>query len=207
MTTDIDTYFLEGCGRCPLGGTSACKVHDWREELQHLRMIVLDSGFTEEVKWGVPCYTHEGKNVVMVSAFKDYCTVSFLKGALLADPAGLLEAPGPNTRAARVLRYTSVRQIIDTEPALRALLHSAIDVEKAGLKFDFQRDAALDLPPEFAQKLEEDPVLKAAFEALTPGRQRGYAIHFSGAKQSQTRVSRIEKCIPKIMEGKGFHDR
>lgn len=207
MTTEIDVYFAEGCGRCPLGGTPDCKVHTWREALEKLRPIVLDSGLTEEVKWGVPCYTFEGKNVLLMNARKEYCSLDFFKGVLLKDPHDVLTAPGENSQAARQLRFTSVNDIVAMEPIIKAAINEAIAIEKAGLKVEFKSTAEFDVPDELQAKWEEDPVFKTAFDALTPGRQRGYLLHFSAAKQSRTRVSRIEKNVPRIMEGKGLHDR
>ncbi|WP_206363202.1 YdeI/OmpD-associated family protein [Sinomicrobium pectinilyticum] len=206
MNPDADTYFSEGCGRCPLGGTPGCKVHKWTEELEQLRSIVLDCGLTEERKWGVPCYTFQKNNVVIIGAFKDYCALSFFKGALLNDAGGILRKPGKNTQSGRIIPFTERKEIAAMETLLKTYIHEAIEVEKAGLKMDFKKNPE-PVPEELQDKFEEIPVLKTAFEALTPGRQRGYILHFSGARQSATRKSRIEKCIPKILSGKGLHDR
>ena len=206
MNPQIDTYLADGCGRCPLGGTTQCKVNDWREELKQLRLIILESGLVEELKWGVPCYTFEKSNILVMAAFKDYCSVSFFKGVLIEDDKNVLVKPGENSQAARLIRFTSVQQVLDLELTLKDYIQKAIEVEKAGLKVSFKDPSEQDIPVEFEQKLDELPLLKIAFERLTPGRQRGYLLHFSGAKQSKTRVSRIEKYIPKILEGKGFHD-
>lgn len=202
----VDPYFTEGCGRCPLGGTPECKVRNWPDELERLRAIVLDCGLTEELKWGVPCYTYQKSNVVIVSALKDCSVLSFFKGALLKDPHRLLEKPGANTRAERVIRFVDVREIEKLEPVLKAYIAEAIEAERAGLKVDYQEDAELRYPAEFQKKLEEDPALKAAFEALTPGRQRAYILYFSAPKQSKTRESRIEKYVQQILDGRGLHD-
>ncbi len=202
----IDIYLKEGCGRCPLGGTPECKVHDWQKELKKLRTIVLGCGLTEDLKWGVPCYTFEKANVAIVSALKEYCALSFFKGALLKDAKGILDKPGENTQSARLIRFTSVREIVEMESILKEYLHEAIEVEKNGLKVDFKAKTQLVILDELQRKFDELPALQAAFKALTPGRQRGYLLHFSAAKQSQTRLSRIEKCIPHILEGRGFHD-
>ena len=207
MNPAVDNYLIEGCGRCSLGGTPDCKVHNWTEELKQLRRIVLECGLTEEVKWSVPCYTFQQNNVLIVSAFKEYCSLSFFKGALLKDAEGILEKPGENSQAARLFKFTNVQQILEMEPTIKAYIYEAIEVEKAGLKVDFKQKNELVYPEELQTKLDEDPELKSAFESLTPGRQRGYVLHFSQPKQSKTRISRIEKCIPKILEGKGFHDR
>ncbi len=207
MTTNVDQYLAEGCGRCSLGGTPDCKVHQWSQELQKLRSIALECGLTEESKWGVPCYTYHGANVAMISAFKDYCSLSFFKGALLKDKYQILEKPGPNSQAARLFKFTNLEQILQAEDSIRLYLFEAIEVEKKGLKVDMQAKDQLDYPDELQAKFKDMPELKTAFEALTPGRQRGYIIHFSQPKQSKTRLARIEKLIPKIMDGKGFFDR
>jgi len=202
----VDTYLKEGCGRCPLGNTPDCKVNAWRKELKALRAIVLDCGLTEEVKWSVPCYTVNGGNVAMVSALKDYCALSFFKGALLKDPHGLLDKPGKNSQAARLMRFTNVEDITAKKSTIEAYIHQAINVERAGLKVEFKQNPE-PIPDELKEKLKSNPALKVAFENLTPGRQRSYILHISAAKQSSTRISRIDKCIPKIFAGKGFHDR
>jgi uncharacterized protein YdeI (YjbR/CyaY-like superfamily) len=207
MNPKIDTYLAEGCGRCPLGGTPDCKVHNWTAPLVQLRRIALDCGLTEEHKWGVPCYTDRGKNIAIISAFKNHCSLSFFKGVLLKDEENLLTAPGPNSQSSRYLAFTDVHQVLEKEDFIRAYLFEAIDIEKAGLKVNFNAKNNLDYPDELLQKMQEDPVFKEAFESLTPGRQRGYILHFTGAKQSPTRSRRIEKCVPKIMEGKGWNER
>ena len=206
MNPEVDPYFTDGCGRCPLGGTPACKVHLWPEELRQLRRIVLSTGLTEALKWGVPTYTFQGKNVAIVSAFKEYCALSFFKGVLLEDAHQLLDKPGENTQSARLIRFTDARQLAEMEPILKAYLFEAMEVEKAGLKVEFKKVSAFSIPEEFQRKLQEHPDLKAAFEALTPGRQRGYLLHFSQPKQAKTREARVEKCIPKILDGKGMQE-
>ncbi|MEP1150765.1 MAG: DUF1801 domain-containing protein [Balneola sp.] len=205
MNPEVDTYFVDGCGRCELGGTPDCKVNSWQEEMRELRLIILDCDLTEEVKWGVPCYTYQGGNVFTMSALKDYCAIGFFKGALINDVHNILEKPGKNTQAARLIKFTSVDQIVEMEHQLRAYIQEAIDIEKAGLKVPMKKNPE-PIPEELQDKLDNDPIFQEAFDALTPGRQRGYILHFSGAKQAKTRVSRIEKCTPKIMEGKGLHD-
>lgn len=206
LNPEVDNYFAVGCGRCPLGGTPDCKVHPWQEEMKQLRRILLDTELTEEVKWSVPCYTFEDNNVLILSAFKDYCALSFFKGVLLKDPDDILIQPTKNTQASRLIRFTDVERVLELEPILKAYVAEAIDVEKAGLKVEYKDTADFDFPDELLSKFEDDPTFAAAFDALTPGRQRGYLLHFSSAKQSQTRVRRIEKCKPRIFEGKGFHD-
>jgi len=206
MNTNVDTYFTEGCGRCPFGGTTQCKVNNWQEELKELRVIVLDCGLTEESKWGVPCYTFSRSNIAIIAAFKEYCALSFFKGALLKDVNRILDKPGLNTQAVRLIRFTNVREIIKITPILKAYVYEAIEVEKAGLKVDLKKTSDFNIPEEFQNKIDEFPALKTAFETLTPGRQRAYLFHFSQPKQSKTRESRVEKCIPQILNGKGLHD-
>ncbi|MFN0278323.1 MAG: YdeI/OmpD-associated family protein [Pyrinomonadaceae bacterium] len=207
MNSTVDAYLAAGCGRCPLGNTPDCKVHNWREELENLRSFVLDCGLTEEVKWGVPCYTFEGKNILIVAALKDYCAVSFFKGSLLKDLKGLLVSPGENSQAAKMFRFTDVRKILEMEPVVKAYIHEAVEVEKAGLKVPFKPISEHKIPEELQKKLDEDPAFSSAFNALTPGRQRGYIIHFSQPKQSKTREARIEKYMPQIFNGIGMHDQ
>lgn len=206
MTTTIETYLLEGCGRCSLGGTPQCKVHTWSKELKALRSIVLDCGLTETVKWGVPCYTHGKANVAIVAAFKNYASISFFKGALLSDADKLLTAPGDNSQATRQIRFTSVKDIVKHEQEIRNYIFEAIEIEKAGLKVDFKAKPAPEYPEELTAIFKKKPTFKKAFESLTPGRQRGYLLFFSQAKQSATKISRIEKYLPKIMDGKGMMD-
>lgn len=207
MNKSFENYFLEGCGRCPLGGTPQCKVHTWAEELDLLRKILHKSELKEDCKWGVPCYTYDGANVILLSAFKDYCSISFFKGVLLKDPAGILSKQGPNVHEARLIKFTQADEITKRESEIRACIQEAIEIEKAGLKVEPKNNKELELVEELQEKLENDPFFKTAFEALTPGRQRGYNIYFSQAKQSGTRRSRIEKSASKIFEGKGWNER
>ena len=202
---EVNLYLQEGCGRCPLGGTPDCKVHSWTQELQRLRAIVLECGLIEEVKWGVPCYTFQQKNVLILSAFKAYCSISFFKGSLLSDPKGILVKPGPHSQAARLLKFTHLTEIEDLAADIPSYIFEAIEVERAGLKVAFTQHPE-PIPEELEQAFAEDPVLKSAFEALTPGRQRGYILYFSAPKQSKTRISRIEKNTEKILSGVGLHD-
>lgn len=206
MTTSVEKYFTDGCGRCALGGTPHCKVHRWEVELKKLRALALDCGLNEESKWGVPCYTYRNNNVLIVAAFKDYCSINFFKGALLSDTDGLLDKPGENTQAGRLIRFTNVKDIVKTENTIKAYIYEAIEVEKAGIKVKPKKVDEYQMPDEFQNKLKKMPGLKTAFYALTPGRQKAYLLHFSGAKQSKTRESRIEKCIPNILIGKGLYD-
>ncbi|MFX1481759.1 MAG: YdeI family protein [Promethearchaeota archaeon] len=183
------------------------RVKKWQDEFKKLRNILLDSELTEDFKWGVPCYTFQKKNVVLIHGFKEYCAILFVKGALLKDAKGILITQTMNTQAARQIRFTNVREIAEMEPALKAYIHEAIEVEKAGLKVDFKKTKEYTIPEEFQNKLDELPALKTAFEALTPGRQRAYLLYFSAAKQSKTRESRIEKYLQQILDGKGLNDR
>ncbi len=206
MNKDVERYFIDGCGRCPLGGTPDCKVHTWAHELAQLRRILRATELTETSKWGQPCYTVEGKNVVILSTLKDFAVLGFFKGVLLKDPEGLLVSVGKNSQSDMRLNFTDVQQVLDQEAAIKALVAEAIEVEKAGLKVEFKKEPE-PMPEELLQKFDEDPELKAAFEALTPGRQRGYILHISSAKQSKTRLARIEKHRERILSGKGMHDR
>ncbi|MCL4467389.1 MAG: YdeI family protein [Deltaproteobacteria bacterium] len=182
------------------------KAKQWKKEFTKLRMIVLDSQLAEELKWGQPCYTFKGKNVVLIHGFKEYCALLFFKGALLQDTRGILIRQTENVQAARQIRFTDVRQIIKMEPVLKTYIKQAIEVEKAGLKVQFKKTAEYKIPEEFQIKLDKNPALKTAFEALTPGRQRAYIFYFSAPKQSKTRESRVEKCMQQILKGKGLND-
>jgi uncharacterized protein YdeI (YjbR/CyaY-like superfamily) len=206
MNQHADTYFTAGCGRCAKGGTPACKVNTWAAELAALRALVLAAGLTEACKWGVPCYTFEKGNVVLIHAFKDYCALLFFKGALLKDAKGILIQQTENVQSARQLRFTDVRDIVAMKATIKAYLQEAVAVEKAGLKVSMKPTAEFVMPEEFQAKLDTSPALKTAFEALTPGRQRGYLLHFAAAKQAKTRAARVEKCMPQILNGKGLLD-
>jgi len=177
----------------------------WQAEMQHLRAIVLACGLTEELKWGKPCYAFENKNIVVIQGFKAYCALLFLKGYLLSDANGILVKTGENTRVGRQIRFTDVREITQMAPVLKAHIYEAIEVEKSGVKETVKRKAE-PAPEEFRQKLNKTPALKTAFNALTPGRQRAYIMYFSAAKLSKTRESRVEKCLPRILRGKGLND-
>jgi uncharacterized protein YdeI (YjbR/CyaY-like superfamily) len=183
------------------------KTQQWQEEYKSLRTIMLDSQLTEDLKWGRPCYTFQSSNVVIIQGFKAYCALLFVKGALLKDDKGILITQTENTQSARQIRFTNVQEIVEMEPTLKTYIHEAIEVEKAGLKVDFKRTSDFIIPEEFQNKLDANPVLKTAFESLTPGRQRAYILYFSQPKQSQTRESRIEKCMQRILDGKGLNDR
>ncbi len=182
------------------------KAKKWREEMEKLRAIILGCGLSEELKWGKPCYTAQDKNVVLIVGFKEYCSLLFCKGALLKDAKGILIKAGENTQAARQIRFTGMQEINKLETSLKAYVREAVEVEKAGLEVTYKKISEFPVPEELQNKLDEDPVLKKAFAALTPGRQRAYLMHFSAPKQSATRVSRIEKCRELILSGKGLND-
>ena len=182
------------------------KAKKWQEEFEKLRMIVLECGLTEELKWGCPCYSFEKSNIVLIHGFKDYCALLFMKGALLNDEHGILVQQTENVQSARQIRFTDIREIYDLEPIVKAYIREAIEVEKAGLKVKFKKATEFAVAEEFQSKLDRLPALKKAFYALTPGRQRGYLLYFSSAKQSKTRAARVEKYMPQILEGRGLDD-
>lgn len=200
----VNKYLAEGCMRCKYGATPKCKVHPWREALELLRQIVLETGLKEEIKWSVPVYTHEGKNIVSVSALKDSANISFFKGVLLKDPKKILQQQG-NLQSGRIIRFTNTADIKKITTALKAYIKEAVAVEESGQKVLYKRNPE-PVPEELIQAFKADPVLKQAFHALTPGRQRGYIILFSQPKQEQTRIARIEKYKQQILQGKGIND-
>ncbi len=203
---DVDSFFADGCGRCDHYKTPRCKVHSWTEPLSLLREVLLGAGLKEQLKWGSPCYTDGGRNVVMLVAFKDYCGLSFFKGVLLTDTTGALRAPGPNSRAARYLAFTSADQVRERRELAGRFVREAIEVERSGRKVSFNKSVE-PMPEELQSVLDADPAVKTAFEALTPGRRRSYILHVSGAKQARTRETRAGKCVPKILRAKGFNER
>ncbi len=183
------------------------KADQWQEAFKLLRTIALECDLTEELKWGHPCYTFDdNKNIVLMHGFKNYCALLFMKGALLKDEIGILVQQTPNVQSARQMRFTSADEIEEMAHIIKAYIKEAIEVEKAGLEVEMKETSAFEMPEEFQTKLDENPALKAAFESLTPGRQRGYLLYFSGAKQSKTRTSRVEKFTPHILDGKGLND-
>jgi len=182
------------------------KAKKWKEEYETLRKIVLDCELTEDFKWMNPCYTFEKKNVVLMHGFKEYCALLFPKGSLLQDSHGILIQQTENVQGARQIRFTNVQEIVEKEAILKAYIYEAIEVEKAGLKVKAKKPEELIIPEELQHKFDEIPALKTAFTTLTPGRQRAYILHFSAAKQSKTRESRVEKCIPNILNGRGLND-
>jgi len=183
------------------------KAKKWQEEIRTLRATILDCGLNEELKWGVPCYSFQKANIVLIHVFKDYCAVLFFKGALLKDTNGILIQQTENVQAARQLRFTKLSEIVKKERILQTYIYEAIEVEKAGLKVEFKKTKEFTMPEEFQTKLKKSSDLKTAFYALTPGRQRGYLLYFSSAKQSKTREARIEKYVQHILKGKGLEDK
>ena len=183
------------------------KTQKWQKELEKLRTIILDCQLTEELKWGVPCYSFQESNIVLIHVFKEYCALLFIKGALLHDANGILIQQTKNVQAARQIRFTNIREIVERETILKAYIYEAIEVEKAGLKVNFKKTTEFIIPEEFQNKLDEIPALKTAFNALTPGRQRAYNLYFSEPKQSKTRESRVEKYMQQILNRKGLNDR
>ncbi|MDN3693067.1 YdeI/OmpD-associated family protein [Chryseobacterium tructae] len=178
----------------------------WKEEFEALRTIALSTELVEDLKWGCPCYTYERKNIFLIHGFKEYCALLFFKGALMKDPDQILIQQSENVQAARQIRFTEVQQIHDLEKELRAYMFEAVEIEESGVKVEMKKTKDFEMVEEFQNRLDQDAVLKEAFEALTPGRQRAYLLHFSSAKLSKTREARIEKCIPQILEGKGLND-
>ena len=182
------------------------KATQWQKEYEKLRMIILECGLTEELKWGCPCYQFENKNIVLIHGFKEYCALLFFKGALLADPDGILIQQTENVQSARQIRFTSAKQIVKMERILKAYVYEAIEVERAGLQVKLKKTKDFKIPEEFQSKLNKMPALQTAFDKLTPGRQRAYIFYFSQAKQSKTRATRVEKYLKQILSGKGLDD-
>ncbi len=192
MNPKVDFYFA--------------KAKKWQEDIELLRTIVLDCGLKEELKWGCPCYSLEGANIVLIHVFKEYCALLFFKGALMNDPKGILIQQTKNVQVPRQVRFTSAKEITKLKSILKSYIRNAIEVEKAGLKVELKKTSEYEMPEEFKNKLDKNAALKKAFKALTPGRQKGYLFYFSSAKQSKTRETRVEKYIPQIMAGKGIDD-
>lgn len=204
--TSVDSYLREGCGRCERYQTPECKVLLWTKPLEALRKLVLSTGLEEDMKWGSPCYTLNGKNVVSLASLNDFCSLSFFKGALLEDEEGLLVAPGANSRHVRYLKFTSLKEVTKGRKVALGFLEQAIAIQKAGKKVP-PRSGDDPLPEELAAHLAGDAALQAAFDGLTPGRKRSYVLYVSGAKQSKTRATRAERCSAKILAGKGWNER
>lgn len=182
------------------------KTGQWQTEFEKLRTIALKTELTEDLKWGCPCYTYEGKNIFLIHGFKEYCALLFFKGALMKDAENILIQQTENVQAARQVRFTNLQQIIDLEHVLNDYIFEAVEIEESGAKVEMKKTHEFNIPEEFAQKLNENPELQKAFEALSPGRQHAYLLYFSSAKQPKTRISRIEKYIPEILNGKGLND-
>jgi uncharacterized protein YdeI (YjbR/CyaY-like superfamily) len=208
MNKDVNNYFINGCDRCKLYATPQCKVHTWQAELHLLRSILQNTTLVETCKWGVPCYMHNGKNLLMLSAFKQYASISFFNGYELMAQHPILEPIGPNAQQGAQLRVTSIQQIKKCMPQINAAIDASIKLQNhlATKPKPVAAKPSLPLPEELIEVFTQDNQVKQAFEALTPGRQKGFLIHFNGAKQSTTRLSRINKCIPLILKGKGMHD-
>ena len=202
----VDRFLIEGCMRCSKGATPACKVHRWVPILEQLRQMLLETELSEERKWGVPVYTLNRKNVILLGVFNDSCVISFIKGSLMKDPESILELSGPNSHEGRIIRFTKLEDLEKLEAFIPQYIQEAIEVEKSGKKPEVPARGGMEIPDELTEKFAEHEGLEKAFFALTPGRQRGYLIHFTGAKQTATRLSRIEKCVPKIFAGKGMMD-
>lgn len=205
-TTSVDAYLQDGCGRCDLYQTPACKVHRWTSVLIGLRAMLRASGLVEEMKWGSPCYTLDGANVAMLVSLKERCALQFFKGVALADPDGELESAGPNSRFVRLLAFRSVEEFEQRKARAAWFLDRAIALERDGTPVVVP-PAQEPVPAELEQRLEQDPELAQAFAALTPGRRRSHILHVSGAKQSDTRARRVERCVPEILAGRGFNER
>jgi uncharacterized protein YdeI (YjbR/CyaY-like superfamily) len=204
--SNVDSYLRDGCGRCEHFQTPSCKVHLWTKALEALREIVLSTGLDEEMKWGSPCYTLGGKNVVMIGAFKESCVLSFFKGGALVDHDGALDSAGPNSRVARWMKFRSLDDVLARRAIALRFIEQAIALERAGVKVAKSAEAE-PVPIELERRLEVDPDLRRAFEALTPGRRRSHLIHITGAKQSETRARRVDKCAEDILAGRGFNER
>lgn len=202
----VDLFFIDGCGRCKLYKTPACKVHTWKNELQALRQVALNSGLLEELKWKQPCYTFNGKNILIVSAFKESCIIGFMKGVLMKDKVGILEMPGENSNSSRFIRFKNLERILELENIITDYIKEAIEIEKSGSKIISKKIEEYQIPEELSEEFDNDNSFKTAFKSLTPGRQKGYIIHYSSAKQSATRISRILKSKEAIFQGKGLNE-
>lgn len=207
MNPEVDEYIKSGCGRCKLVGTPLCKVNPWRHIIIELRSLLLETDLTEEVKWSIPCYTFNGGNVVLLTAFKEYCALSFFKGSLMRDEGKLLIRQTKNVQGTRQLRFTTIDEVINNTALIRSYINEAIELEKSGMRIETKKVSDYDVPQELQEKLETSPRFKEAWDALTPGRKKGYILYFSGAKQAKTRAARIARHEQNIFAGKGLHDR
>lgn len=206
MNVLVDQILEVGCGRCKWGGTPKCKVHTWEKELPALRSILLECGLNEQVKWGMPCYTENDKNILILSPFKEYCALNFFNGALIDDNANLLTAPSENTQAGRQMRFTHIDQVTNQKDLIKQYIFQAIEVERQGLKVATKKVEEYPIPDELTVVFKSNPDFKSAFYQLTPGRQKAYLLHFAQPKQSATKTSRIEKAMPDIFDGKGLNE-
>lgn len=202
----VDLFFIDGCGRCKLYKTAACKVHTWKLELQALRQIALNSGLTEELKWKQPCYTINGKNIIIISAFKESCIIGFMKGVLMKDTERILEMPGENSNSSKFIRFKNIDRIIELENTITEYIKEAIEIEQSGVKIISKKVEDYPMPEELNQEFKSDIAFKNAFYSLTPGRQKAYLIYYSSAKQSATKISRIQKTKEAIFNGKGMNE-
>ena len=205
--SSVEAYLTQGCGRCSHYSTPQCKVHLWTKELIEFRRIVLSCGLTEEIKWSMPCYTHKGKNILIISAFKNYASINFFKGALIQDPQGILAKAGENSQSARLLKMTNYTEIIRQEDHIRAYIFDAILVEEAGLKVETKPISDQNIPESLQNLIDNNPEVATAYAALTPGRKRSHIIYISGAKQTATQERRAIQCIEKILKGQGWIER
>ncbi|MFN3822630.1 MAG: YdeI/OmpD-associated family protein [Pseudorhodobacter sp.] len=206
MISEIEDYFLKGCGRCKRFGTPDCSVQRWAAGLDRLRRICIDSGLTETVKWGHPCYMHAGRNIAIIGAFRDDFRLSFLNAALLRDPDGVLERRGPNTRTPDMFRFDNAGQVAVSAPVIRSYLSEAMGYAETGVTAP-KAETAIELPEELVAVMDADPELAEAFHSLSPGRQRSHVLHLESTRTPATRFARIEKCRPKILAGKGANER
>ncbi len=204
---NVDTYLAQGCGRCALFATPACKVNNWREVLIEVREIILQLNLKEEIKWGVPCYTHNGKNILLLSCLKDYTLLAFFKGSLLKNKENLVVAQTENVQATRIIKFTKIEEVLKVKHLLIQYIKEAIELEKSNKKVEFKKTEEYPIPEELELKFKQDAAFKKAFYNLTPGRQRGYLLFFSAPKNSKTKVSRIEASEEKIYKGIGLTDR
>ena len=203
---NVEHYLKSGCGRCILFNTPKCKVNRWQKELLLIRKIILKSEVEEQIKWGVPCYTFENKNIILVTAFKDYCAISFFKGSLLKDEKNLLVSPGENSQAAKYFRFQNSKEIESNSKHILNYIKEAVDIEKEGKTINFKSISEYAIPEELKKEFKDNPELEEAFHKLTPGRKRGYLIYFSQPKQSSTKETRIKKYAHLILQGKGMQD-
>lgn len=206
LNPKVDKYLVDGCMQCKLGATPACKINNWKNEFNYLRNLILECGLKEDFKWMHPCYTIDGKNVVLLHVFNEYGALLFHKGVLLKDKYSILIQQTENTQTARQIRFRNLDEILSQEKIIREYILEAIDLERSGVKVQLKTTADFPVPEELTHKFAEFPDFKKAFQALTPGRQRGYLLHFSQPKQSTTRSSRINKSFDKIMLGQGLND-